>query len=74
MTFVRYRTRLRLLRFLELEKEQRGTWTDAAIASGFGSYSQFHRAFQAELGCSPRDFLRAGVSEQMQLVYEDDAG
>lgn len=69
MTFVRYRTRLRLLRFMALAEDD-GDWTSAAIAAGFGSYSQCHRTFQSELGCSPRAFLKAGVREEMQRVYD----
>lgn len=71
MTFVRYRTRLRLLRFIELVEQQRGNWLGAAIAAGFGSYSQCHRTFQSELGCAPREFFLGGVSRQMQSVYDD---
>ncbi len=70
MTFVRYRTRLRLLRFIKLVEEQRGNWTAAAIAAGFGSYSQCHRSFQAELSCSPRAFFKAGLRQEMQQVYD----
>jgi AraC-like DNA-binding protein len=70
MTFVRYRTRLRLLRFIDFAKERRSNLTAAAIASGFGSYSQCHRSFQSHLGCSPREFFQAGVSQQMQLAYD----
>ncbi len=71
MTFVRYRTRLRLLRFIDLVAEARGDWTSAAIAAGFGSYSQCHRSFRAELSCSPRAFFKLGVGEDMQRTYED---
>lgn len=71
MTLVRYRTRLRLLRFLDLVDEGRGTWTSAASAAGFGSYSQCHRTFQAELGCSPRDYHRPELRRAMQDAYED---
>jgi len=70
MTFVRYRTRLRLLRFMHLVEEHRGNWTSAAIAAGFGSYSQCHRSFQAELNCSPRAFFKAGLRQEMQQVYD----
>jgi AraC-like DNA-binding protein len=70
MTFVRYRTRLRLLRFIELGQERRGNLTAAAIAAGFGSYSQCHRAFQQQLGCSPRAFFKTGLLDEMQQVYD----
>lgn len=70
MTFVSYRTRVRLLRFIDLVKEGRGNLTAAAVAAGFGSYSQCHRSFQTHLGCSPRAFVQAGLREAMQLVYD----
>lgn len=72
MTFVHYRSRMRLLRFIALAEEGRGNLTAAAIAAGFGSYSQCHRAFQSELGCSPRTFFKAGVRQEMQRAYDDD--
>jgi AraC-like DNA-binding protein len=71
MTFVRYRTRVRLLRFIGLVGENRGNWATAAIAAGFGSYSQCHRTFQSELGCSARDFFNTGLRHEMQAVYEE---
>jgi AraC-like DNA-binding protein len=70
MTFVRYRTRLRLLRFMGLVEEGRGSWNAAATAAGFGSYSQCHRSFQSELGCSPRTYFNSGLRQEMQQVYE----
>ena len=70
MTFARYRTRLRLLRLILLMDLGGTTLMSAAQASGFGSYSQCHRIFQAELGCSPRDFFHAGLREHMQQAYD----
>ncbi len=70
MTFARYRTRLRLLRLIRLMDLGGSTLASAAQASGFGSYSQCHRIFQAELGCSPRRFFHAGLREQMQQAYD----
>lgn len=72
MTFVHYRSRVRLLRFIALAEEGRGNLTAAAIAAGFGSYSQCHRAFQSELGCSPSTFFKAGVRQEMERAYDDD--
>ena len=37
----------------------RGTVTQIALESGFGSASHFSKAFRAELGMSPREYLRA---------------
>lgn len=70
MTFARYRTRVRLLRLIGLVDCEGTTLRSAAEASGFGSYSQCHRIFQSELGCSPRDFFHLGLREQMQRAYD----
>jgi len=70
MTFARYRTRVRLLRLIGLMEVEGTTLRSAAEASGFGSYSQCHRIFQSELGCSPRDFFHLGLREQMQRAYD----
>jgi AraC-like DNA-binding protein/mannose-6-phosphate isomerase-like protein (cupin superfamily) len=70
MTFARCRTRLRLLRLIGLMDGGSMTLAAAAESSGFGSYSQCHRIFQAELGCSPRRFFHAGLREQMQRAYD----
>lgn len=69
MTLVRYRSRARLLRFIELAGSGKEQLLAAAGAAGFGSYSQCHRAFQAELGCAPAQFFKAGLRERMQLAY-----
>jgi AraC-like DNA-binding protein len=70
MTFVHFRTRLRLLRLIRLMDGGDMTLSAAADAAGFGSYSQCHRIFQAELGCSPRRFFQAGLRQQMQQAYD----
>jgi AraC-like DNA-binding protein len=51
-----YRARVRLLRFIRLVDGGSG-FLHAALAAGFGSYSQCHRVFQATLGCAPRVFF-----------------
>jgi AraC-like DNA-binding protein len=68
MPLVRYRTRLRLLGFIQLLDAREQDLTRAASLAGFGSYSQCHRTFQSELGCAPRKFF-SGIREQMQLTY-----
>lgn len=70
MTLVLYRTRLRLLRFIRLVDAGKHDLMTAAAEAGFGSYSQCHRAFHAELGCAPRGFFFSGLREPMQLAYE----
>jgi AraC-like DNA-binding protein/mannose-6-phosphate isomerase-like protein (cupin superfamily) len=70
MAFAHYRTRLRLLRLIRLMDVGGVTLMSAAKMSGFGSYSQCHRVFQARLGCSPRQFFHTGLREQMQQAYD----
>jgi AraC-like DNA-binding protein len=58
MSVVEYRNRLRLDRFSWLVQKDRPNLGDAALASGFGSYAQFHRVFRAFRHTTPRDYLR----------------
>lgn len=69
MTLVRYRTRLRLIRFIRLADAGTYNLMVSASEAGFGSYSQCHRIFQAELGCAPRHFFMPSVREAMQQAY-----
>jgi AraC-like DNA-binding protein len=66
LTLVAYRTRLRLLRFIQRVEGQRDSFLAAAIDAGFGSYSQCHRAFQQAFGCTPRVFFGTGLSREMK--------
>jgi len=59
ITLVDFRTRLRLIRFIERVDSGTSDLMSAALEAGFGSYSQLHRTFRAVLGCSPRDFFGA---------------
>ena len=70
LTLISYRTRLRLLRALELVDQHGASLTAAAFEVGFGSYSQFHRAFQANMGCSPRSFFSTTLRQQMESAFE----
>jgi AraC-like DNA-binding protein/quercetin dioxygenase-like cupin family protein len=69
MTLVRYRSRLRLLRLIQLVDGGGHNLMTSAVEAGFGSYSQCHRIFRSELGCSPRQFFASGLRERMQRVY-----
>ena len=71
MTLVRYRTRLRLLRFIRAVDSGEGDLMTAAMAAGFGSYSQCHRTVHAELGCAPRQYFGSELREQIQLAYDE---
>jgi AraC-like DNA-binding protein len=69
VTLVRYRSRLRLLRFIRGVDTGAQDLMESASVAGFGSYSQAHRSFRSELGCSPRQFFSDGLREQMQAAY-----
>ena len=73
ITLVRYRTRLKLLQLIQLVDSGKAELMTAANHAGFGSYSQCHRAFQAELGCSPRQFFFSGLRDGMQRSYTDES-
>jgi AraC-like DNA-binding protein len=64
-----YRTRLRLLRFIEAASAGRTNLLLAALDAGFGSYSQCHRVFHETLGCSPRRYFRAEVRTKMEGAF-----
>jgi AraC-like DNA-binding protein len=66
LTLVAYRTRLRLIRFIQLVEGGGRSFLTAAIDAGFGSYSQCHRTFQQAFDCTPRVFFGTGVSEEMK--------
>ena len=68
LTLVAYRTRLRLIRFIQLI-EAGQSFLSAAIDAGFGSYSQCHRAFQQAFACAPRVFFGTGLSEEMKARF-----
>ncbi|RYZ04494.1 MAG: AraC family transcriptional regulator [Myxococcales bacterium] len=72
ITLVRYRTRLKLLDLIQRVDSGQTELMTVAIHAGFGSYSQCHRAFQAELGCSPRRFF-SGLRDGMQSAYTDES-
>jgi AraC-like DNA-binding protein len=66
LTLTEYRTRLRLLRFIQLADAARSNLLAAALDAGFGSYSQCHRAFRDTLGCGPRAYFQMGLRGQME--------
>lgn len=57
-SLVDYRNRLRLERFQMLVDSGGENLLEAALASGFGSYAQFHRVFRAWSGTTPREYLQ----------------
>jgi AraC-like DNA-binding protein/quercetin dioxygenase-like cupin family protein len=68
-TFVRHRTRLRMLKVIRLVDSGEDELMNAATAAGFGSYSQCHRAFHSELDCAPSEFFFSGLREEIQRKY-----
>ena len=66
LTLVAYRTRLRLIRFIQLVEGGGRSFLAAAMDAGFGSYSQCHRTFQQAFDCTPRVFFGTGVSDEMK--------
>lgn len=58
MSLVEYRNRLRLERFDLLLDQGGDNLLGAALAAGFGSYSQFHRVFRAMRGVTPKRYIR----------------
>jgi AraC-like DNA-binding protein len=69
LTLVAYRTRLRLIRFIQQIELGHRSFLAAAIDAGFGSYSQCHRAFQQAFACTPRVFFGTGLSEEMKARF-----
>ncbi len=66
VTLSAFRSRLRLLRFIQAVDDGAESLLAAALGAGFGSYSQCHRIFQRTLGCTPRLFFQSSLREQMQ--------
>lgn len=66
LTLTAYRTRLRLLRFIELADDGEANLLEVALEAGFGSYSQCHRTFIETLGCNPRRYFRSELRAQME--------
>jgi AraC-like DNA-binding protein len=69
-TFIAYRTRSRLLRFIRAVDQGATNLQQIAREAGFGSYSQCHRVFATTLGSSPRAFFHGGDRERMQQAYD----
>jgi AraC-like DNA-binding protein len=70
LSMVQFRSHFRVQHFIRhLGHGDRTTMLDAALASGFGSYAQFHRAFHQVTGYAPSEHLRrvrAGIVVPVQ--------
>jgi len=51
------RARMRVSRFVSQVNRERRNYLDAALASGFGSYSQLHRVFTRIIQMNPRSYF-----------------
>jgi AraC-like DNA-binding protein len=71
VSFLEHRARARLGHFLALVQDGNRNLLDAALAAGFGSYSQFHRVFSRVSGMRPRDYFTGG-RHQLQLFVVSD--
>lgn len=60
VSLVEYRNRRLMERFFSAVERGPGNLLSAALAAGFGSYTQFHRVYRKMFGMSPREHLRAG--------------
>jgi AraC-like DNA-binding protein len=69
LTLTSYRTRIKILRFIREVDRGATNCMAAALAAGFGSYSQCHRAFRQALGCSPRDFFGTNLRATMRDMF-----
>ena len=69
-TFIAFRTRRRILNFIRWVDHGATNFREIARESGFGSYSQCHRVFEAALGTSPRAFFQTGDRQRMQQAYD----
>jgi AraC-like DNA-binding protein len=57
ISFSEQRARLRIARFVTHVARDRWSYLDAALAAGFGSYSQLHRVFTRVVQASPRKYF-----------------
>lgn len=70
VTFVEHRARTRVAHFLALVQTKGSNLLDAALAAGFGSYSQFHRTFSRMSGSRPSQYLGRGRRRSQLLVVD----
>ncbi len=69
MTLSAFRSRLRLLRFIQAVDGGAPSLLAAALDAGFGSYSQCHRIFQHTFACTPRLFFETSLRDEMQNAF-----
>jgi AraC-like DNA-binding protein len=69
MTLSAFRSRLRLLRFIQAVDGGAPSLLAAALGAGFGSYSQCHRIFRQTFACTPRSFFETALRDRMQNAF-----
>jgi AraC-like DNA-binding protein len=69
MTLGSYRTRIRLLRFIQLVDSGAHSLLSASQEAGFGSYSQCHRVFLQTFQCSPRTYFSTPLREATENAF-----
>jgi len=67
-TLQEQRSRVRVTRFVTLVMRDKRNWLDAALAAGFGSYSQFYRVFTRLVGLGPRAYFCGGGRNRIALT------
>ncbi len=68
VSFHEQRARVRVAHFVAHVARQRRNWLEAALRSGFGSYSQLYRVFGRLVGMNPRAYLLHGGRNRRALV------
>jgi AraC-like DNA-binding protein len=71
LPLVRYRARMKLMRFIA-SVDAGNSLTHAAFDARFGSYAQCHRVFREALGCSPHAYF-AGEREHVNAAVHPRA-
>jgi len=70
MTPSDYKHRVRMLAFFHHLRSGEDSLMHAALAAGFGSYSQCHRVFRKVLGRSPKEYLSAESNDALDDRFE----
>jgi methylphosphotriester-DNA--protein-cysteine methyltransferase len=66
--FTQHRARVRVASFMAFMRREQWTITRAALASGFGSYTQFYRTFVKITGWKPKEYLDKNGRNQVAEI------
>jgi len=67
-SFADFRSRARVVSFLAGAAQKATSLLEAALAAGFGSYSQAHRVFMSLTGYCPRCYIQSGGRSKVSEV------